>query len=192
MALVIMLTGCNVQKHVTRQQSSASTQSESSEAIASRLKKQVKTDATTTKDIHTVESVDTTMFIPGSVLQGKKSLADLVSEGCFEIESNSVKGSIVLDSTSGTLSFSVIEKPRSIPHSFIRVTDTREMENKVIAENEDVQSAETKKIAASSDSSSDVLSRDVNRTVPWWIIPLVISFAILLFFVYRFVRKRLL
>ena len=191
--LLILVTGCNVEKHVTRDQVDASSQTESKETVASRLDKEVKTDVLTTIDTHTSENCDTNFVTPGSNITGEKPLESLLSGSSFELENSAVKGTVLVDTITGKVSFSITEKSSTIPLRFNRTTDKRETTNKEVQENEVVKSSMEQKITAKAETESDLTVKDVKRTVPWWsFVFFAVSLVCFVFFLVRFVRNRIL
>ena len=188
-ALLILVTGCNLAKHVTRDRVNASSQIESKVSMDSKLSKQTKTDIHNSVDTHTSENCDTTFQTPGSNVTGQKSLESLLTGGCFEIENNAVKGTIRLDTLSGKLSLSLEEKPRTFPCKFNRTVDTHQTTDQDTKMNEDLKTSAANQTKASSDSQSSTIQKDVKRTIPWWWIPIAVCFVILAFFVVRFIWR---
>ena len=188
-ALLILVTGCNLAKHVTQDRVNASSQIESKVSMDSKLSKQTKKDIHNSVDTHTSETCDTTFQTPGSSVTGQKSLESLLTGGCFEIENNAVKGTIRLDTLSGELSLTLEEKPRSFPCTFNRTKDTHETTDQDIKENEDLKTSSANQTIASSDSKSSTIQKDVKRTIPWWWIPIAVCFVILAVYVVRFLLR---
>jgi hypothetical protein len=188
-ALLILVTGCNLAKHLTRDRVNASSQIESKVSMDSKLSKQTKTDIHNSVDTHTSETCDTNFLVPGSTLTGEKSLESLLTGGCFEIENNAVKGTIRLDTLSGNLRLSLEEKPRSFPCTFNRTTDTHQTTDQDIKENEDLKTSAANQTKASSDSQSSTIQKDAKRTIPWWWIPVAVCFVILVYFIVRFLLR---
>jgi uncharacterized protein (DUF608 family) len=187
-----LIIGCSVQKQVNRQQVAASSQSETREEMASRLKKETKTDVTATMDQRVTETCDTSLQVPGSSLHGNKALADLLSDGYFKMESNEMEASVLVDTLSGKVTLSVIEKPRVIPHKFNRITETRVTTNKTINEEQDLKTTGSQQITTKSESESNLVVKDVRRSVSWWGIGIAILAGCLVFLIARKVRNRIL
>ena len=185
-ALLILVTGCNLAKHVTRDRVNASSQIESKVSMDSKLSKQTKTDIHNSVDTHTSETCDTIFQTPGSSVTGQKSLESLLTDGCFEIENNAVKGTIRLDTLSGKLSLSLEEKPRTFPCTFNRTKDTHQTTDQDIKENEDLKTSAANQTKAGSDFKSSTIQKAVKRTIPWWWIPIAVCFVILAVYVVRF------
>ncbi|MDP1624108.1 MAG: hypothetical protein Q8M08_17430 [Bacteroidales bacterium] len=192
-ALLAILSSCNVQKHMTREKVTASSQIQTREAMASLLKRDVNKESTSITEKRTTETVDTTFSVPGSTLQAHKSLAELLSEGVFQLESTSMKATMLVDSASGNITFSVIEKPRTFPHKFNRVTVTREESKKTVNETENHNTTNNLQKTANSETSSDMAVTDVKRSFPWRFMTLIaIGLGLIVYFAYRIIRKRIL
>ena len=191
-ALLITLNSCTTSKHVTRDKETSSDQSESKEAIASKDKKEVKTDLKATIDTHTSENCDSNFLVPGSTLQGEKSLRDLLSDGNMNIESNTVGANIHYDSVSKTIHLVINEKARLFPVQFNKTTDTREVKDQQTNLNESSEASAVKNHKSSSESEKITVQKEVERTFPWWLIPVVVVMAVIVFVVVKEVHKRIL
>ena len=191
-ALTALLSSCNVQKQVTRQDVTASSQSESKEAMASRLKKETKTDATTTTDIRTTESCDTVLNLPGSTLSREIKIRDLISNGTLNLENATVVGTITVDTASGMVILSVTEKPRQLPHIFNRTTVSRETEIKTTKQDENLKATASLSQSNKTSTENSSVSKDIKRSVPWWTIILCFLAIVILAVAIRLVWKRLL
>jgi hypothetical protein len=194
LSLLIMATGCSVQKKVTRDQVNTSIQNDSKEEMASRLKKETQKDIRATKDTHTSENCDTNFQTPGSSIAGEKSWGDLLNGGSLDLENAAVKGSVRIDTASGKLKLILEEKPRIFPHSFNRTTTTHQTINEQIEEKQDLKTTQTKEDKQKSSSKSKEVQKDIERTVPWWpvffILLAIVCIVVLFFFRKRFTCTR--
>jgi hypothetical protein len=184
--LLTMITGCNVQKHVSRSQLNASSQTETRDEMASRLNKEIKTDIQSSVDTHTSENCDTNFQTPGSNVTGEKSLEYLLQGGSFELENSAVKGIIRVDTLSGKVTLSIDEKPKIFPHSFNRTTVTHETTNKETNEKEDLKTSAQQKTKTNSDLQSSLVDKQVEKTFNWWWIPIAVCILIIAMFAFRY------
>jgi hypothetical protein len=191
-ALLITITSCNLQKHVTRSEVNTSSQSESREEMASRLKKETQKDISASKDTRTSENCDTNFQTPGSSITGEKSLSDLLNGGSLDIENAAVRGSVRIDSVTGKLKLLLDEKPRIFPAKFNRTTEIHETTNEQSSEKQDVKASGSKEQAVKTNSSSNTVIKDVERSGSWGPWLLWIGMAACIVFIYIKVRKRLL
>ena len=191
-ALLITITSCNLQKHVTRNEVNTSLQTESKEGMASRLKKETEKDIRGSKDTHTTENCDTNFQTPGSSITGEKSLRDLLNGGSLDLENSAVKGTVRIDSATGKVKVILDEKPRSFPGKFNRTTDIHETTSEQSKVNEDLKSSGSKEQASNSASNSSSVTKDVQRSGSWWPWLIWIAIAAVIVFVAIKVRKRIL
>jgi hypothetical protein len=154
--------------------------------MASRLNKEIKTDIHASVDTHTSENCDTNFQTPGSNVTGEKSLEYLLQGGSFELENSAVKGTIRVDTLSGKVTLSLDEKPKTFPHSFNRTTDTHETTNKETNEKEDLKTSALQKTKTYSDFQSSLVEKQVERSFPWWWIPIAVCILVIAFFAFRY------
>ena len=191
-AMLITISSCTLQKHVTRDQVNTSLQTESKEEMASRLKKETEKDILVSKDTHISENCDTNFQTPGSSIAGESALSDLLKGGSLNLENSAVKGSVRYDSASGKMKMYLDEKPRTFPAKFNRTTDTHETTNEQSSVKEDLKASGSKEQASKTASNSSSVTKDVQRSGSWWPWLIWIALAAVVVFVYVKVRKRLL
>ncbi len=191
-ALLITITSCTTSKHVTREKETASVQSESKEATASKDKKEVKTDLKATIDTHTSENCDSNFLVPGSSLQGEKSLKDLLSDGNLKIESSDVNAYVHYDSTSKSVTLVVNEKNRLIPVRFNRTTDTREVRDQQTNLEVNSEASAVKDQKSSSESAKETVQKEVENTYSFWPWIIWIALSAVIIFVAIKVKNRFL
>ena len=189
-ALLITITGCNLQKHVTRNEVNSSSQTESKEQMASRLKKETQKDIRGSIDTHTSENCDTNFQAPGSSITGEKSLSDLINGGSLDLENEGIKGSVRIDSATGKVKLLLDEKPRTFQGKFNRTTDTHQTTNEQSNVKEDLKASGTKQQVSKAASNSSEVIKDVKRTVPWWAVPLGVVTALIIFFIANFIIRK--
>ncbi|MCX6267040.1 MAG: hypothetical protein NTW16_06745 [Bacteroidetes bacterium] len=191
--LMLVITGCNVQKDLTSNSVKSTRQSQSRSDESATLDKKIKTETLNSIITHVSEDCDTNVQTPGSNITGEKSLQDLTNGHPFELENHAVKGTVQYDSLTGKLNFLLQEKPKSFPVKFNRIIDRNETVNSQTTVNANLISSSRSRENDNSATTSKNITKQVKRTFPWWgIVCFVFLSACFVFVLVRFVRKRFL
>ena len=191
LVLVCLLASCTTTKKINSEITTNHAKIQGSSSVKTDEQKSIVTDCRTTKGSRTSENVDTTFSTPGDTMAGEKSLLNLICGDSLRVGDASLRGIVSIDSLTHKVTLRITAAPRLYNARINRTTETFETGNNLVTVKDDLKSSATHDTTSVNDSKSDLLTKDVTRTTPWWLFVIVGGIVLIVIFVIVMAERKL-
>jgi|GEM_PF-4800956 len=168
--LIWFWPACTTQKHVRKDKASEKQETITEQKTETTSQVTTNTDTRIVSITTTIEQLDTTILVPGSTIYGIKLLADLLAGNTLKVESDDQVMEVFWDSLSNTIKAQATDKPKTVPVTFSRTIEKKELVSTKTQKQENIATVDEKQSAERSEAVSESRDMEVKRTYwPIWV-----------------------